>query len=187
MTPGSSRELDEWRRALAADQQRMHAIAAPLSREQINWKPAPKKWSVAQCLEHLSVSMGLYLDPMEPVIEQADRRGGEPYGRGTWIGRMLVGALSKPGRRYVAPPSFRPRRSELDPDEVRGEFDRQIGRLRQAVERSNGLALGEIRMPWPVFHPVKLSLAQAFELQVLHIGRHLDQAERVTRAEGFPN
>jgi hypothetical protein len=42
-------------------------------------------------------------------------------------------------------------------------------------------------MPWPVFHPVKLSLAQAFELQVLHLGRHLDQAERVIRTEGFPN
>ena len=38
----------------------IHAIAldaeklfGSLSAEQLNWKPAPDRWSVAQCLEHL--------------------------------------------------------------------------------------------------------------------------------------
>jgi hypothetical protein len=178
--------LDLWSAALATDRRRMHELADPLSRRQLNWKPAPKRWSVGQCLDHLGVSMGLYLDPMEPVIERADRRGGEPYGRGTWMGRLLLGALRKPGRRYLAPPSFQPRGGDLDPDDVRGELDRQIGRLLRAVERCDGLALGEVKIPWPFLRLVELSLAQAFELQVLHLGRHLGQAERVIRADGFP-
>lgn len=182
----SDRRRREWSEALAALGRRKRELADGLSPEQLNWNPAPGRWSVAQCLDHLNVTMGIYLDPMEPILETAERRGDEPYGRGTWIGRQLVGALRKPGKRFPAPPSFRPRRGDLPPDDVLPEFDRRLGRLQRAVERGEGLALGEILMPWPVFRWLKLSIAQAFDLQVLHLGRHLDQAERVTREEGFP-
>lgn len=184
-----SRKLEEWIAAYESAGRRMHELTDGLSGEQINWKPAPDRWSVAQCLDHLEVTMRIYLDPLEPVVERAwgeDRAGGEPYGRGTFMGRLLVRALRKPGKRYPAPPSFRPSRSELDPDAVRRGFDEAIGGLRAAAGRCRGLDLGGIRMPWPVFRPVKMSLAQAFELQALHLHRHLDQAERVTREPRFP-
>lgn len=186
MNPMRDEKLSEWSSALAAEHERAHELIGALSREQLNFRHAPKKWSVGQCIDHVSVAMGVYLDRMEPVVEQADKEGGEPYGRGTWMGRFLIRALRKPGKRYMAPPSFRPRGGELEPDDVRDELDRQFGRMRRALERSDGLALGEILMPWPVFRPVKLSLAQAVELQILHVGRHLDQAQGVIRKDGFP-
>lgn len=188
-----SGKLEEWIGAYESAERRMHELADGLSGDQINWKPAPDRWSVAQCLDHLVVTMRIYLDPLEPVVERARapdgigrRTGDEPYGRGTFMGRLLVNALSKPGKRYPAPPSFRPSRSELDPGEVRAGFEKAIGDLQAAAHRCRGLALGEIRMPWPVFRPVKMSLAQAFELQALHLHRHLDQAERVIGEAGFP-
>lgn len=184
-----SGKLEEWAAAFEAGRRRMHELSDGLSRDEINWKPAPDRWSVGQCLDHLRVSMKVYLDPMEPVVEEArsgGRTGGEPYGRGTFMGRVLLRALKKPGKRYPAPPSFRPRQSDLDPDDVRAGFEEQIGRMLAAVQRCRGLALGEIRMPWPAFPLVRLSLAQAFELQALHLHRHLDQAERVKEEAGFP-
>jgi hypothetical protein len=186
-------KLQTWTEAFEAGRERMRALVDGLSHEQVNFKPAPDRWSVAECLDHLAVSMRIYLDPMEPVVDAAragaraaGKTGGEPYRRGPFLGRLLLRALRKPGKRYPAPRMFRPGRSALAPDAVREGFDAQIGRMLRAVERSDGLALGKIKMPWPVFPPIKLSLAQAFELQALHVGRHLDQAERVTREPGFP-
>lgn len=182
-------KLHEWVDVFEAGQRRMEEIAGGLTGEQMNFRPAPGAWSVGQCLDHLAVSMRVYLDPMEPLVEEArsaGRTGGEPYGRGSFMGRYLIRALSKPGKRYPAPKSFRPREGDLDPGAVRQEFEGQLRRLQSAAERCDGLALGEIRMAWPAFRPVKMSLAQAFQLQALHLHRHLDQAERVTLAPSFP-
>jgi hypothetical protein len=168
----------------------MHGLADGLSAGQLNFRPGAGRWSIGQCLDHLRVSMVVYLDPMEHVIDRAKdagRTGEEPYSRGTWLGRRLVGALRKPGAHYPAPPSFRPRRGELDPTEACEALDAEIGRLQRAAERCDGLALGRVTMPWPVFGLVRISLAQAFELQALHVERHLDQAERVARDASFPS
>lgn len=184
--PPESESLKRWSNAFAAGLERMEALTGDLTPRQFNFRPAPDRWSVGQCIEHVSVSMGVYLDPMEPVIEEADLPGEEPYGRGTFLGRLLVGALRKPKGRYRAPRRFRPSQSELDPEAVRQKFRRQTARMERALREADGLALGRIKMGWPVFGLIKISLAQAFELQAIHTERHLDQAERVTRAEGFP-
>lgn len=178
--------LNAWCDAFEAGQERMHTMTRRHSREQFNFKPAPGRWSVGQCIEHLSVSMRMYLDVMEPVIETADRRNDAPYDGGPFMGRMLLRALRKPGMRYPAPRSFQPSSAPLNPDSVREDFDQQAIRMQQAIERCDGLALGTIKMPWPVLRLVRISLAQAFELQVLHTDRHLKQTERVTRADNFP-
>lgn len=185
-SPPESESIKRWSNAFAAALERMEALTGNLTPRQFNFRPGPDRWSVGQCIEHVSVSMGVYLDPMEPVIEKADLPGEEPYGRGTFLGRLLVGALRKPKGRYTAPKRFRPSQSELDPEAVRQEFRRQTARMERALREADGLALGRIKMGWPVFGLIKISLAQAFELQVIHTERHLDQAEGVIRAEGFP-
>ncbi|MFW6175870.1 MAG: DinB family protein, partial [Acidobacteriota bacterium] len=172
-------QLDQWIQAYEAARDRAGELVGGLSHEQINFRPAPKAWSVAQCLDHLAVSIRVYLDPLEPIVERAraaGQSGGEPYGRGPFMGRFLIRSLKKPGKRYPAPKSFRPRGGELDAEAVRAELAGELRRLQNAAEQCKGLALGEIRMPWPAFRPVKLSLAQAFELQAIHLHRHLDQA-----------
>lgn len=178
-----------WAEAFGVAESRMRDLVGGLSRAQLNFRPAPKAWSVGQCLDHLVVSMRVYLGPLERSLEKAaahGREGGEPYGRGTWIGRFLVDALRKPGKRYPAPPSFRPREVELDPEEVRASFEAEIRRFQRALDSSAGLPLGDIVMPWPAFRLLKIAVSQAFELQALHLERHLDQAERVREHPELP-
>lgn len=178
--------LRDWSAVFSAAEERADAFVRDLSAEQLNFKPAPDRWSVGQCLDHIAVAMGIYLDPMEPAIERAAAREGRAGGRGTLMGRVLIAALRWPRGRYSAPRDFRPSSSDLEPAAVGREYARQSGRLRRALERCDGLAVDRVKMPWPVFGLIKISLAQAFELQALHTDRHLDQADRVTRAEGFP-
>ena len=40
-------------------------IFGSLSAAQLNWKPAPKSWSVAQCFDHLITTHSLYFPEFE--------------------------------------------------------------------------------------------------------------------------
>ena len=164
----------------------MHALTNRLTKEQFAFKAEPAKWSVGECIEHLNLSMHAYLKFMNPVIRKTDLKASGDYAQGTIMGRIMLKALRKPGRRYPAPRSFTPNKNELNPDKVRSNFEKQITRLRQALEDSEGLAIGQITMPWPVFRFIKISLAQAFELQILHNDRHFKQAEQVIQHVDFP-
>lgn len=186
VTTLENEHLVTWQRTFEAQRERMHALTRRLAPEAFSARPAPDRWSAGQCIDHLTVSMRIYLDLMEPVIERAAQKGDPPYDRGPLLGRLLLRALRAPGRRYPAPRSFQPRRRDLGPDDVREDFDRQMDRMQRALARGGGLALGHITMPWPVLRLVKISLAQAFELQTLHNDRHLDQAERAVRADDAP-
>lgn len=179
-------QLNEWHNALGIGMKRMSALYTGLTREQFNFKPSPDRWSVGQCIEHLNITMRVYLDIMEPVIEKAGRKSNEPYVRGPFAGRFLIRALRKPNRRYPAPGFFKPGDDPLDPGTVREAFIQQARRMQKAIGQCDGQALGKITMPWPVLKFVKISLAQAFELQTLHIDRHLKQAEHLTLRDDFP-
>ena len=106
------------RRTITAHEEavkRMEAIVARLSDSQANWRPAEKAWSVAECLDHLNRTLGTYSERLAPAIAQlraAGKTGGEPYGRGTFVGRFLVDFLRQPSKKVSAPGVFQPSASE---------------------------------------------------------------------------
>ncbi len=56
---------------LEETQQRLLTVTKGLSEAQLNFKPSPESWSIAECVEHLTISEGM-------------------------IGGMLTGALKTP-------------------------------------------------------------------------------------------
>ena len=171
-------------------QEHLDALVAGLTGTQFNWKPAPEVWSVGECLDHLNEALGTYIEKMAPAIEKAraeGKVGSEPYGRGTLVGRLLVGFLSREGKTARAPGVFRPASGSLDRDRVVQTFRERAARLIELAEEAEGLDLGRIRIATPVSPLLRLSLAQAFELHALHTPRHLAQAERVKHLEQFPS
>jgi uncharacterized damage-inducible protein DinB len=40
-----------------------------ISLQQLNWKPSPESWSIAQCLEHLVISHTVYFPALQKVID----------------------------------------------------------------------------------------------------------------------
>jgi len=170
---------------------RVETLTSGMSAEAGSWKPSEKAWSVAKCLEHLNESMGTYAEKMRPAIEKARREGKtgtEPYGKGTWIGRYLVGFLRKgpDEKKAPAPGTFQPKSSDLDLAAVVERFRTRVRTMIALAEEADGLRLGDVVFGTPVSPLVRLSLAQAFEVHVHHTPRHLDQAERVIRMDGFP-
>ena len=183
---GGNNLISNWSAILNMQLKYMYALTNRLTPRQFNFEPEPDKWSVGACIEHLNISMGAYLDIMEPTVKKTNRKSNETYTGGTLMGRLLLRALQQPGWHFPAPRSFLPENNELKPSRIRDVFEKQISRLQLILEDCYGLAIGKIKISWPVFRPVKISLAQAIELQVLHNDRHLKQAERVIQNKNFP-
>jgi hypothetical protein len=164
------------------------ALVAPLSEAQFTWQPAPGRWSVAECIEHLNVTARLYLPKLDEAIADAIRRG--RYAEGpfsyNWIGRFVVRSMEPPARvRMRAPKSFHPPPSRSR-REIMAAFRAYqvqfIDRLRQA----NGLDLAGAKVSSPASDWIRLPLGSGFSLMTAHERRHLWQAQRVTAAPGFP-
>ncbi len=158
--------------------------------DQADWRPAPRRWSVAECVDHVNLAARLYFDRMRPAIQRARARnlaGSAPYGRGTLLGRMILRVLEPgAGRRFPAPGVFRPARGEIDFAALRDEFRATLAILDDLIEEADGLDLGRVRFTSPAGPILKVTLAEAFEIQSLHIPRHLAQAEAVTKTAGYP-
>jgi len=181
-------EIDEFRRQfeqLAAD---ADALATPLTDEQFTWQPAPGRWSVAQCIDHLNVAARLYLPRLDEGIAEAIKRG--LYGAGPyhyyWLARMFVRSLEPPYRiKTKTPAAFvpPPNRSRQDIMAAFRAYQVQfIDRLRQA----NGLDLARARVSSPAAAWIRMPLGTGFAAMTAHERRHLWQARRVIQSPGFP-
>ena len=171
--------------------ERLEKLAGTVSPDQARWSPAPGKWSVAECIEHLNVSIDLYEKEMSRALPRARRTGltgSGPWKRKTVPGSLLLRALAPTAKRSLpAPRIFKPAKArDLDFAAVCDHFRSGIAALQRLAEQADGLNLDRVRIPTPVGRMIRMTAAEAFRIQALHIPRHLAQAEGVTQAQGYP-
>ena len=160
----------------------------PLSAPQLNWKPAPDRWSVAQCLDHLVTTNATYFPAFDAVV--AGRHAPTLWQRMPWLpgvfGRLVLKAVHPDSvKAYQAPKVFRPAESQVEAGVVTRFVDQQA-RLVDVLTRSAGLDLEAIVITSTVSPIVIYSLLDAYRIVVQHERRHLNQAIRVTGTPGFP-
>ncbi|MGE0886136.1 MAG: DinB family protein [Blastocatellales bacterium] len=159
-----------------------------LNAEQINWKPADNKWSVAQCLEHLIVTNGQMLSVFDRVASgtrQTKLIERLPILPSLW-GRMMVKALTPDSKqKFKAPPTASPSSSSIDPQIVTqfAANQQEVAGKIKAVENLNPEKI-IITSPFAGF--ITYSLLDAARIIIVHERRHLAQAERVMATDGFP-
>jgi hypothetical protein len=170
---------------------RIDALVAGVSDAQANFKPGPKKWSINECLDHINAGNRLYCVKLEKAFAKArakGRTGAEPYGRGTLLGRFILGVLREGpnGRKVPAPGVFKPGRSELKLAALADQFRTHARRLVELAAEAEGLPLGKLKFTTPAAPIGRVAASQVFEMMQLHTHRHLGQAERVKTSEGYP-
>jgi hypothetical protein len=164
-------------------------LVADLTDEQLNWKPAPDSWSIAQCLNHLAATSEKFDQDFAKAIvrgrEKQPASGAARY-RPTLLGGWLVKQLSPDAkRRMPAPKVFRPSESSA----IKGaleRFLRQQAKFLSLVNDAQGINYNKTRLRSPVTPLMRYSLADAFVMTVVHGQRHLAQARRVRETSGFP-
>ncbi len=164
------------------------AVVAGLDEAQLNWKPTPDQWSIAQCLEHLAnASHGFnpYFDRVVARVRQKFPAASPPAYRPTFMGGWLIKYVEPESpRKLKAPKIFQPSASN-----VQGALEKFLAQqktFRQYVGDTQGIDYNRTRLRSPVTPLIRYSLADAYVITVVHEQRHLAQAQRVRHLIDFP-
>lgn len=140
---------------------------------------------MAQVLEHLTVVNDQYLQQIGPLLDRSAPRRRQPAAvwRPSLAGRMLAHAMVSP-RKAKSPRGWRP--GPVARDDPVGSFTQTVGKLAAELDRAADVDLRRARTRSPVSRLIRLNLGDAFELQALHVQRHLGQVRRIISHAGFP-
>ncbi len=165
-------------------------LVSGLSEAQLNWKPDPDKWSIAQCLDHLAVTSKKFDAYFTVALTRGRKKwpvstgpGYRPSLMGGWLIKQVT---PETGRNLPAPKVFRPSESSTIQGALES-FLKQQERFLAFVRETAGVDYNKTRLRSPVTPLMRYSLADAFVVTVVHGQRHLAQARRVRETSGFPN
>jgi hypothetical protein len=158
-----------------------------LTPAQLNWKPAPERWSVAQCFEHLLTTNKGYFPSIEGVIAGIKPTFWQrmPVLPGL-AGKLLIKSLDpKSTRKIKAPKKFQPAQSDIRASVLDDFLDLQ-SKIVEKMKATEHLDLEKIIIASPVASAITYSMIDAYRVIVVHERRHFEQARRVTEEASFP-
>jgi hypothetical protein len=164
------------------------AICDGLSGEQFNCRPAPKSWSIAECIAHLNLGGRAYIEQVNIAIDRGRARsqlakGPQRYG---WFTRWMIRAMEPPPRRkYKTPRRFVEQAAVFDIDAELHEFTAVGEAWEQCLDAANGLHLGRVKVRSPAMKLLRFPLGGLFATMAPHERRHLWQAQQVSRMATF--
>lgn len=184
-------QLESYAQHYLDAQNLLHAIADGLSDDAFNWKPDAKSWSVGECVVHLNKISKGYLSALESAVAVEAPRAEGPFTYG-WLTRTFIqavrpGSRSMPTAPSMKPPATESTRSDIDKARVLARYDADTDRFLQIVTSAEGLDLSRIKVASPFLPVARFALGGLVEALGLHALRHVQQAERVTRTQGFPD
>lgn len=190
--PAVARATSDFFDQLTFDLLKLRVVAQqrfrPLSAEELNRRPGPSRWSAGQCLEHLNIVGGHYLPSIAARIKRAQARGSKPAptAKQGYFGRKFIEAMRTPAsvKAYESPQRYAPTGTRL-PRTVAEVFSRQIDELLRLVLLARQVNANAIRIPNPLFPLLLFRLTDQLEFLVVHIQRHVAQAEAILASQGI--
>ena len=152
-----------------------------LNVQELNWKPNPTTWSIAQNIDHLIVINGTYF----PIIESI-RNGTYKTPFVAKIGFMvsffgnfvLNGVQPDRKKKIKTFPIWEPTNSEI-PEGILERFKTHQTELKELIKNSKDLVDQGTVISSPANKNIVYKLETAFEIIVTHEERHYEQAKVV--------
>jgi hypothetical protein len=165
--------LDAQRAVLRAA---FEAVPAP----QRDCAPAAGRWSAAGNIEHLAIAEARVSARLSALIAEAKVAGlgAEPSSEPVLPG-INVAQVADRQTRSTAPEAIQP--TGLSAEAAWDALEEAGKRVREVLNASDGLALGTLSMPHPLFGP--LSAYHWLAFVGAHEARHAAQIREITHAE----
>jgi len=165
---------------LAESRERLLRMAQSLSREQLHYRPAPGRWTVAECLEHIATVEGRVLG----LIQLTLQTGPDSSKRSAMDGKddALIADVAGRVTRFQAPDMLVP--TGRWPDE---QLLKEFEGARKQTRDFAASTPADLRRHF-YKHPAlgELDLYQWLLLIAAHCDRHRAQSEEVMASAGFP-
>lgn len=159
-----------------------------LSTEQLNWKPTPEKWSIAECLQHLITTDNSYFKEFNKVINGTYRP--TLYTRlspftdffTNWLEKNITADTK---RRVKAPAIFHPARSNYNKKIVE-DYLAHLLVVNEYLEKLSNEKFRNIIITTPASRLVTLHLSRIIPISIAHEERHVNQAKNLLNMDDFP-
>ena len=182
-------ELQGYGDQLLSVKQDAVGLMSGLSDAQFNWSPAPGRWSMAGCFDHLSKTAGaLFIPKIDSAIATARAQGLTSDGPFAYSAhaRWAIRNNDAPAKmRFKAPKALQPP-PHLALDQVRAEFVKWQDEMAARIRSADGLDLRRASEVFP-FWPLKWSLGSLILMMIAHERRHVWQARQVRQNPSFPS
>ena len=159
-----------------------------LSESQINWKPSLESWSIAECVDHLTVTNKLYFNEFEKQFaeKQIKTDYSKTQVKHKWLSKFIIKSVDPANIKKVKTfPVFMPSRSKHTKD-VFNTFNEVQNGLINLISTATNLDLNKYVMSSPAAKIIKENFCDILEIIRLHDRRHFNQAERLINHPDFP-
>ncbi|MGH9382124.1 MAG: DinB family protein [Thermoanaerobaculia bacterium] len=187
VTPLPHPHLHRLGQTLAEVESGVDRLTDGLTDDQLGWAPEPGRWSIGQCLDHLTVVNRAYRLRIEDALERGPAApAAEPARfRPRVVIRPFLRLMGQEsGWRLPAPRLFRPPPAPA-PGSV-SRFFEELHALRRLVVAASGRDLVRTRLASSESRFPRLTLGEALTLLTVHCERHVLQAWRVREHPEFP-
>jgi hypothetical protein len=180
-------QLGELVDSLKAAQSRLRALTDKLSDSAWSAKPAPDRWSPAECVEHLNLTSRAYLPLLHDAVGKSRKMRGDPttHYRRDPIGWFMSMMMAPRHQRKVPLPRVKTTRDfvpkgERSRTEILSEFVQLQGALISLIQSADGLLIDKFKIVSPFGGKVKYNTYSALVIVARHEHRHLQQAEEAS-------
>ena len=159
-----------------------------ISLEQLNWKPLPGSWSIAQCLEHLIIADSAYFPDLKNITEGNFKMDfWEKHSLFTRLcGRLMKDSLQEQvKRKMIAPKKIQPQKSDKKLDLI-DNYLKNLDTFFTLIANCKNVDIDKTIITSPTIRIVTYSLGDAFIFLIQHEHRHINQAIKVKTNERFP-
>lgn len=163
--------------------QSIYDTVAPLSQVQLDFKPAPDRWSISENLSHLNkVERGLP-KLYALLLQKLEEAGWKPETEGSALHSLDDTILAVDGPKFQAPERVLPV-SDLSKDEVLAALRQSRQAVLEAVMPAPEYDLSGVQWPHPALG--NINFYQWVLFIGLHEQRHLNQIHTIQQSVGFP-
>ncbi|GHE74649.1 MULTISPECIES: DinB family protein [Roseivirga] len=163
----------------------VEALTQDLSYEELNTQEAAGKWSILQCLKHLSLANGIYVENIEKAFKKYPQQKDEVFSghwKGNWFTSMITPKESGEIKNTMKTMKSMDPEKALDAQETIDEFFRIHRAFIGLMDQSRNYSLNKVKVPTALGPLVKLRLGDAFRFLLGHTERHLLQIKRIRSA-----
>ncbi|MEX2600741.1 MAG: DinB family protein [Balneolaceae bacterium] len=152
-----------------------------LDHRELNWKPDPETWSIAQNMDHIIVLNETYF-PVFAELQAGTYRPPWIANLGflaSFFGKMIYNTVKPGGKMKIKTfPIWEPATSEV-PEGILTRFQKHQSALKQQIEAMAEFANKGTIISSPANRFIVYRLNTAFDIIVSHEQRHLKQAREV--------
>lgn len=164
-------------------------LTTSITGEQANWHPENNRWSILDCLSHLNISGNLYLEKIRKATGKLpdNRIPNSQKVRFGFIANYIFIKQLEPPVKYKlrAPKKFRPETIHSKEETIE-EFLMMQSRFIKQIRKAGSLNFAKIKITSPVSSLIRISLYDAFGINVAHERRHIWQIEQIKKSANFP-